>query len=305
MQQYRFNDNVLYFLQDGGDINNDEHSELYFALKRLGFKKPKYIENYLVHFSGFRRGEMGNRILYGGGKMGKILFAKKYIFNYTETKEFFMYSYGSGTPENCIMIYVLKDNEFKECKLQHISSIGSCDVDDKYIEKKGSFLLKLALSFITQKLKEIHDIKIITLRDNSHISCNGKGIQLSDMYFLLNGNTWYGKYEFRPYDEKGKLNRERLKKYIKNQEIIKYAKVKDVEKVIKHFNNKYGSGNYTNNIIDKYKNESLSKFLKKFLDKDDKYNRDGKNCEVFYYMYQDIMEKLDRSNRNSSFMRPI
>ena len=79
--------------------------------------------------------------------------------------------------------------------------------------------------------KDRFNIDKIILTDNSIKKCGNKNIILSTMLILLTGNTWYGKYGFRPYDNiKDKLNRRMNIKYEHNQNImetitiIKFAK---------------------------------------------------------------------------------
>jgi hypothetical protein len=335
MQYYKFNFNIIETssnLQSGG--NDNKYSELYFALKRLGFSKPKQIQDYLINFSGFGSGKYGNETMYGGGRAETIKFIDLY-FNYTETSDRYIYSYGGD--RECIVMEIPKDNEKKECHIEKIDANGECKIDSVYT-KKGSFLIKLAMSFIQQKLKKKHNLEIITLMDNSNKLCRSGGITISmaDMYFLLNGNTWYGsfshserclnnvhygkkspgtdhskndcpygKYNFRPCDRyKGGLDVERNKKYIKNQKIIGVAKVKHVEKELRYFMIKYNEGKMSdaeiNKIIDVNMNTLLSTFLKYILREYDA------NCYMFYKMYQPIMEKLGMVTfRNTSFFRPV
>jgi hypothetical protein len=44
------------------------HSELYYALEELGFKRPKWIEQYLTMYGGYKGRSSLNRSQYGGGK---------------------------------------------------------------------------------------------------------------------------------------------------------------------------------------------------------------------------------------------
>ena len=58
------------------------------------------------------------------------------------------------------------------------------------------------------------------MTDNSHISCNGEKIRLSNLYTLLNGNTWYMSRGFIPYDKNiAEINRLMNLMY-KNKNII-------------------------------------------------------------------------------------
>ena len=50
-----------------------------------------------------------------------------------------------------------------------------------------------------KKYKNKLGINMIILTDNSIKICNKKNIILSKMLILLTGDTWYGKYGFKPF----------------------------------------------------------------------------------------------------------
>ena len=54
-----------------------------------------------------------------------------------------------------------------------------------------------------EKYKKKFDINFITLSDHSTKSCSGKEIQMPLLSVLTSGDTWYGKYGFKPvkYDD--------------------------------------------------------------------------------------------------------
>jgi hypothetical protein len=167
------------------------HSELYYALEELGFKRPKWIEQYLTMYGGYKGRSSLNRSQYGGGKAELIKFGK-YVFSYVKDEYDHMYAYGNDDVNYCIILRIDVENKYKECSINSLSNTGRCIIDDMYYNKKGTFLVKLALSFIKNVLKIKHNLKIATLKDNATKICkNGQSIPLADMYFLLNGNTWY------------------------------------------------------------------------------------------------------------------
>ncbi len=101
----------------------------------------------------------------------------------------------------------------------------------------------------------------------------------------------YGKYGFRPCDFiTKKIDKDRLKVYENNQKIVKIAKVKHVEKTLKYFiskyNNNYFDDKQIDHMVDKYRDELLSDFLKGFLKQYDD------TCLIFSKMYKNIMERL-------------
>lgn len=280
----------------------DKHSELYFALERLGFKKPKYIEKYLVMYHSFNQGDIYKRSQYGGGKTTKIHFGK-YIFNCVVDKYDYKYSYGSEDNQ-CILLAIPRENINKEVYIQTLSNTGDCDVRDAKYNKKGKFLLELALAFIDKILKKTHKLKIITLRDTSYKTCkNGKNILMADMYFLLNGHTWYGAYGFVPCDiTTKKIDFDRLEKYKKNRKIFKTTYVKDYESILKKYLHKYNNGFLKDSMIDKViekcKDMLLGDFFKKLL----KHYEEA--CEIFERIYKMVMMDLRMYSFNGdSFMK--
>jgi hypothetical protein len=93
---------------------------------------------------------------------------------------------------------------------------------DKNGKWSGSDLLQIAFQII-DKIKDMYNIKTITLMDNSQKFCKeGKNIDLGLMLTLLTGDTWYGKYGFRP---KEKLLADH---YEKNKKIMKNKKLADI-----------------------------------------------------------------------------
>lgn len=96
--------------------------------------------------------------------------------------------------------------------------------------KGGSIILRFLLGFLTKNAKTFN-INRLVLEDNAKKNCANcdRDMRLSDLYFLMNGDTWYGKYGFRPYDKNDDVpDLERLVKYKTNQQIIRSAKLKDV-----------------------------------------------------------------------------
>ncbi len=76
------------------------------------------------------------------------------------------------------------------------------------------------------------------------------------------GNTWYGKYGFLPYDKVyQKPDKDKIKIYKKNQDIIKKTKVKDVQLL------KYMRAAIINQNIKGVDLDTLEKSINKLQDK--------------------------------------
>lgn len=115
--------------------------------------------------------------------------------------------------------------------IQTMSNYSDCAIPSLPISKGGTTVLKAILSFVRKYKDDLH-IKRIILKDNSIKHCDHcrESISLSNMYFLLYADTWYGKYGFRPYDSgRNKPDLDGIKRYQNNQKIIKNTKTKDVK----------------------------------------------------------------------------
>ena len=137
------------------------------------------------------------------------------------------------------------------------------------------------------------------LSDHSYKICDDcpTNIKLADMYFILNGNTWYGKYYFVPYDaEKNQVDSKLLKIYNDNKEIIQHLKLRDIPNMSKWIQNAIKIHNIKNinidNInlcIENLKDRSISKFMKVLLS-----NKTYKKyCCVFQYILEKVMKKFN------------
>jgi len=196
------------------------------------------------------------------------------------------------SPSDCIIIAVdLKD---RNAIIHGLSHYNKCT--KPFIEQGkggGSILLKFALGIIKVN-KDIFNIDRIILEDNAQKDCNNcDKKRLSNLYFLMNGNTWYGKYGFRPYDKNDQISdKKRIKKYIRNQKIIEDIKVKDIP-LVKYMNDaiiKHNIKNIDMDIlgpkIESLGNEPLSSIIKVLMD--------GYNsfCCIFAHIINKIYKKL-------------
>jgi hypothetical protein len=217
-----------------------------------------------VNFNQFQN----TNTLYGGGK--RSVKTKIFAFN---NKEFVFTFDGMNTISvknildddiNCMVITINKKRKY--AILEDLSFYYSCS---NPATKNGDELITLCIKFLKQH-KVKYGINKIILQDNStktikkcvSSSTNKslKKFKLSINYFVLNGNTWYGKYGFLPFDQsKNDTNEEELMKYKINQEILQKTKVYDLF----DFFNKYSFIKKSK----KYYDQNISVFLKNFLKK--------------------------------------
>jgi hypothetical protein len=201
-----------------------------------------------------------------------------------------------GTEDNNSIIYSLKNNN--NCLLISIDKniLGLAEIigisadygcyDDNKKKMNGSELLDLAIYFITKrkkfetKEKNIITINRIELTDNSHISCNGEKTMLSNMYTLLNGETWYMSRGFTPIKrELNQINENKTNKLINlmfnnkniiNSLTVEKSKIYELIISIQNNNNKYVI-NELLEFIKQNKNKPLSYLFKKIKNNFNKY----------------------------------
>lgn len=215
----------------------------------------------------------------GEGKKLKVTYNdKEYVFEETMDKNYYVLF--SKDEYDCVAIII--DIENKIAEIHGIGSYSSC-LDDVNINV-GSTLLKITLKMV-KKYKDKFITKIL-LTDNSLKKCHDKNIKLSLMLILLTGETWYGKYEFRPTEKR------LIKRYEDNINIMNTIKLSDID-LIKYLN----MTSINKDIIDKTKSfikkhpsmllkDYLSKFIKEY----------DKTCIYFYEFYEQLFIDLKLYN---------
>jgi len=167
----------------------------------------------------------------------------------------------------------------------------------------GSIILKFILKFLKKNKKGLN-INRIVLTDHSYKICpKCNDIKLSNLNTLLYGDTWYGKYGFRPYDKDHDIpDKAENKAYNKNKQIIQKTLVKDVDLIghIKRGIQKYKLYHIDSDIliekIKEWRNHKLSDVLIVMMQEYDKY------CCLFEYIQEKIIKELNLvSFHKSSF----
>ena len=184
----------------------------------------------------------------------------------------------------------------------------------------GSMILKFILKFL-KKNKEALNINRIVLKDNSFKVClncpphtkyarllpRSKNIKLSNLNLLLYGDTWYGKYGFRPYDKMNEIpDKAGIKAYNKNTKIITDALVKDVNLIDHVRKGVYKYKLYDINVnavikkIKEWDNRKLSEVLMIMMKDYDRF------CCLFEYIENKLIDELGlRSFHNDPFYLDI
>lgn len=131
----------------------------------------------------------------------------------------------------------------KRKNLSLINSFG-CVQEGMIYREGGKILVQIAIKYL-KTYKDKFNINRILLTDRSYVLCSNNIIDkskqvikhnmfLSDLYMLTHGDTWYGKFGFRPFDIVN--NRELYDdviEYGKSKNIINNIKLKDYNKLYK------------------------------------------------------------------------
>ena len=173
-----------------------------------------------------------NQNIIGGG-IKKI----KYIYNGNKFKLFENYDEGynisvfrkdNKDEYNQKCLFIMIDNN-GVAYIGNISYYKDCIKSGLEYPGGGSILLKMAITYLKEN-KNKYKIKIIQVQDNSRLLCekNKKNIDLSSIYMLTKGDTWYSKHGFKPFDtDEMKLNKKNYRIFKNNQKKVKEINVGD------------------------------------------------------------------------------
>ena len=196
----------------------------------------------------------------------------------------------------CIVIII--DKKERTAYLNGMSSDSSCCINPNQL-CTGSTLLKLAIKFV-KFIKEKYKLRYFQLKDNSYKICNGKQIHLALFYGLLNGDTWYGKHRFLPFNTKDEnIDNNLMKRYKNNKKIIKNIKIKDIKNLKKYLIKSYQKIKPKIKLYDvlkmyeKHYDNLLSNFLRDYL-----FNFD-QTCDMFYLFVEDLARDIGFYNFHS------
>lgn len=183
------------------------------------------------------------------------------------------------------------------CALQGISVQEKCTSPPFTGKGHGSLLSKFIIRFL-QINKDRLKLKRVELRDESNKQCMkcNKNVRLTTMHTLLYGDTWYGRYGFRPIQIDSDVRTKELQVlYDRNKEIINKVLVKNIQLIDIIMNASVNSGikiNRTN--LEKYLEQNKDRLLKEILGEFLKNYEDF--CCLFEYMTDELFIKLGLFN---------
>lgn len=243
-------------------------------LNSITLHSPKKYDNRIFASSIKQKGGKGNKL--------SIEYKEhKYKFIESEIDDNYYILYTLDDKFSCVSVIINK--EAREAEIHEIGNDKTC-VNLSNV-KVGSILLKITIKML-KKYKDKFNINKIILTDNSIKSCSNINIILSKMLILLTGDTWYGRYGFRP-NSKNKFyingnelyenNKKIMDKItIKEANIIKYIKMTNKEKLIKA----------TDKLLSINPDFLLKDFLTNLLKEYDK------TCTYFYIFYERLFTDI-------------
>ena len=237
-----------------------------------------------------RKNKINLKILFdniqiGGGKKLTVNYKSyEYIFNESKIADNHFILYSNNNDE-CIYIIISQDDKMAE--IHGLGNYKSCLYETN--QNIGSTLFKITLKLLT-KYKDKFNINMIILTDNSIKKCNKYDIKMALMLTLLTGDTWYGKYGFRPIKSTNNnyiFDDFEYKKYEQNKRIMNSIKISNVN-LIKFINitNNQHLIDATKKIINITPNMLLKDFLSNLLKNYDI------TCENFAMFYESLYNKI-------------
>lgn len=264
-------------------------SALELKMQKLKIKQYKKVyRQCMVHDSDFmkfienRNHKLPDSTVFqmGGGKPKKL----RYIYDNTK---FVLYElkHDAGydisvhrkdeidNPQTCLHIMI--DPDLKLAYIQNISYYADCVDVGLTHPGGGSMLLKMCIQFL-KDTKDKYKVARIQLKDNSYLPCKQQKsrMMLSTMYTLMNGDTWYGKYGFRPHDPfTNTKNIQKTRIYNRNKTIVTTTNITETN-LFKHIfsalntvnpANRTRNKNFVKKLHKKYKNFTITQFFRHFM----------------------------------------
>ena len=258
--------------------------DLHYHIKKVIYKNSQLLRDNRTSIKNFFNREKLYSLT-GGSDL--IITYKDLEYKYTQINDEDYYILYSKDDFDCASVIIDRENKVGE--IHGIGNFKSCLSETN--TKVGSTLLKITIKML-KKYKDEFGINKIVLTDNSIKKCGRKDIILAHMLMLLNGNTWYGSYGFRPiYINNYDYNKILIKKYNDNQLIINKITIKEAN-ILKYI--KMTKNDEIMKAVEKIyeKNEDmlLKIFLQKFLKEFDS------TCYYFYKFYEQLYNDIGLEN---------
>lgn len=206
-----------------------------------------------------------------------------YIFEKDDYSDLYILSSFDKYTKHCIVVSVDKTNRI--ANINELNGTTDNCLKSTNIKNSGSHLLKITLKMI-EKYKDKLNINVITLSDTSFKFCGKHSLDLIYLSVLTSGETWYGKYGFRPVIEISnnngnniniKINNQLNDIYEKNKKIMDRLTITDIN-FIKYF---IGTKleNTIKKVIQEFPKMLIKDVVKRLLSQWDK------TCDIFANIY--------------------
>ena len=193
-------------------------------------------------------------------------------------------------------VHIGIDSETGETYINTIN-VDTAKYGNTVLTSKGTQLFKVTLQFLKEN-KTRFNVNKITIKDNAEKYCKSeithtKSINLATFLTLLTGDTWYGKYGFRPIDKISKETYKRNKKIMLRKTINDINFNKILNKILKHKNTNKITEEQYNYIITTYnKHAHLNPLVKDLLMLMFRTKKYDMNCSAFNVIYEDLFKIL-------------
>jgi hypothetical protein len=206
-----------------------------------------------------------------------------YIFEKDDYSDLYILSSFDKYTKHCIVVSVDKTNRI--ANINELNGTTDNCLKSTNIKNSGTHLLKITLKMI-EKYKDKLNINVITLFDTSFKFCGKHSLDLIYLSVLTSGETWYGKYGFRPVIEISKnngnninikINNQLNDIYEKNKKIMDQLTITDIN-FIKYF---IGTKleNTIKKVIQEFPKMLIKDVVKRLLSQWDK------TCDIFANIY--------------------
>lgn len=196
----------------------------------------------------------------------------------------------SNSEQECVTVLIY-DGTY-EAILNNTTYMDNCAIQGLKKPGGGSLLLRVIYKYLTDRKSDLKIDKLV-LSDYSFLYCEkcDHGLKLSRLKMLLDGETWYTKFGFRPWDqETHKQDFKLLKAYKLNKQIAKNLTVNDIDlhNIIKSINKTERKISYDlTSIISIAKNHTtLASFIRELMKQKEKY------CCLIEYILTDIYNPM-------------
>ncbi|AYV84215.1 MAG: hypothetical protein Hyperionvirus19_39 [Hyperionvirus sp.] len=203
------------------------------------------------------------------------------------------------TESLCMLIFVKADERI--AYIETLSNFPNCAIQGMPKTRGGSLILGLTLDFIKKVLKNKYNLKYVWLKDNSFFYCQEakEKIDMDSLYMFTRGNTWYGRYEFLPFNiNTGTLDFDSLIDYSLNKKLIRTIRLKctDIEKYLldilynKPSYEQYISKSTIKKLCKDHNEKPIIEFFAIFMKEYDQ------TCIFFSLIYKQVMNDIGMIN---------